>query len=53
MANVLAAFGQGPAGVAHPSVSNRALLPNRGIPARGEVSGPSAGATTTNPVDQN
>jgi hypothetical protein len=50
--NLLAAFGQGPAGLAHPSVSNRDSLPNRGVPGRGEVSGPSSGPTTTNPRAQ-
>ncbi len=36
--NLLEAFGGGPAGRAHPSVSNADRLPNRGRPMRGEVS---------------
>jgi hypothetical protein len=47
--NLLVAFGAGPSGSAHPSASNRDALPNRGVPGRGEVSGPSSGPTTTNP----
>jgi hypothetical protein len=36
--NLLEAFGSGPAGLVHPSVSNADRLPNRGRPTRGEVS---------------
>jgi hypothetical protein len=36
--NLLDAFGAGPAGASHPSVSNADQLPNRGRPVRGEVS---------------
>jgi hypothetical protein len=36
--NLLEAFGTGPAGLTHPSVSNASRLPNGGRPMRGEVS---------------
>lgn len=45
--NVLEAFGRGPAGLQHPSVSNAQQLPNGGAPLPGEVSNPRGGRVSS------